>query len=232
MKVLVRKFLLLLAVVLPQPVKRALYRRVFGWQIGRRVRLGLSYLDARRVTVGDGARIGHFNVFRGLERLEIGPDTYIANLNQFFGAGAALGAGGSELVIGAGVNFMSRHFVDVAGRVEIGARSTIGGRDTQIWSHTLRVREGRQALEAAHVRVGEGAYIGARAVLVCCDIPAGAMVGAGSVVAKRFPAEPCRLLIAGNPATVVKRYAESSDPGPPDAAAPNVRPLPQESGRV
>ena len=42
-------------------------------------------------------------------------------------------------------------------------------------------------------------------------IPDGAVVAAGSVVNKTFPGQDCRLLIAGNPATVRKRY-EGTDP--------------------
>jgi len=205
-----RKLFLLLTVILPQPIKQLFYRRVFGWKIGRRVRLGLSYIDAGSVDIGDDTCIGHFNVFRKLAKLEIGPTTYIANFNQFFGSdmrGAA-----SCLVLGTNVRFMSRHFVDVAGHVEIGARSTIGGRDTQIWSHTIRIRQGRQQLEPADVRIGEEVYVGARATLICCDIPAGAMVGAGSVVAKSFPAESSRLLLAGNPAAIMKRYPPADIP--------------------
>lgn len=209
-----RNFLLLVAVDLPQFAKRAIYRWLFGWKIGRHVRLGLSYIDASAVVLGDDVRIGHFNIFRGIKRLEIGAGTYIANLNQFFGTGDCYQDFQASLYFGDHVNFMSRHFVDVVGNVTIGARSTIGGRDTQFWSHTLRLREGRQVLEPADIFVGEEVYVGARATLVCCSIPAGAIVGAGSVVAKSFAPDECRLLLAGNPADIIKRYPVKRDSVP------------------
>ena len=57
-----------------------------------------------------------------------------------------------------------------------------------------------------NLHVGQGVYIGARSTLIGCSIPDRAMVGAGSVVNKSFATEDYRLLIAGNPAIVKKRY--------------------------
>lgn len=199
-----RKLLLVIAALLPQPVKLLIYRRLLGWQIGKNVQIGWSFLDAHKVTLGDNVRIGHFNLIRGLKQFSIGEGTYIANLNQMFGANYP--GWDSTLTIGSRVNFMSRHFIDIGGTVTIGDRAVIGGRDTQFWSHTREAVGGKEALHPTTVRVGNDAYIGARATLISCAIPAGAVVGAGSVVTKSFPAEEARLLIAGNPATIRKRY--------------------------
>jgi len=56
------------------------------------------------------------------------------------------------------------------------------------------------------VEIGADAYIGARATLVGCKLPSKALVGAGSVVTKDFADIHDRVLIAGNPAKVVKTY--------------------------
>ena len=206
-----RKVCLLFAVLLPQWLKKACYRRLLGWKIGRGVRIGWSYLEAQHVVIGDNVRIGHFNIARGLGHLEVGEWTYIANFNHFFGAIAYGGPWTAILKIGSHVNFMSRHFVDVGGRVEIGNRCVIGGRDTHFWSHTRELRDGQPMLQPTSVLVGDEVYVGARSTLVSCQIPDGAVVGAGSVVTKSFPAEEHRLLIAGNPATIRKRY-ERNEP--------------------
>lgn len=200
-----RRLWLLFAALLPPFLKPTVYRRFFGWKIGRGVVIGLSYIDAREVTFGDGVHIGHFNIVRAVRRLSVGSRTRIANFNQFFGALEERFV--AELQIGDDVYFMSRHFVDVVGSVSIGQGTTIGGRDTQFWSHTLTLVNGQQSLVPTRVQIGANVYVGARATLVSCNIPDDAIVGAGSVVTKQFAPEAVRLLIAGNPATIVKRYA-------------------------
>ncbi len=190
------------------PLKLWVYRRLFRWRIGTGVSIGFSYLDCGSVTLGDDVRIGHFNLIKGIKTLSIGTGTYLANCNHLFGASYPEWA--SELTIGENVNFMSRHFVDVGGTVEIGDRAVIGGRETHVWSHTRTFVNGQPKLAATSVHIGADVYVGARAMLISCSVPAGAVVGGGSVVTKIFPPEECRLLIAGNPASIRKRY-DSSD---------------------
>lgn len=203
------KALVILAIFLPQPVKQLIYRRLLKWQIGRGVRIGLSYLDAGKMVLEDNVRIGHFNIIRGVKNFRVGTGTYIANFNHIFGAAYAGWA--STLNIGEDVNFMSRHFIDVGGSVTIGDRAVIGGRDTQFWSHTRAFVDGKPSLQPTCIAIGEDVYIGARATLVSCEVPPEAVVGAGSVVTKSFPPEECRLLIAGNPAAIRKRYTRSTE---------------------
>ena len=210
MRAQIRKILLIVPVVLPQAVKRAYYRSLFGWKIGRRVRIGASYIDAKAVALGDDVRIGHLNVFRNLKVLSVGEGTYIANLNQFFGA--IYERFPSRVVVGRHVNFMSRHFVDAAGSVEIGDGAVIGGRSTQFWSHSRALINGVPSLEPTHLSIGEGVYVGAGSMLIGCAVPPGAVVGAGSVVAKSFDSGGSRVLIAGNPAEIKKRYTETPPP--------------------
>ena len=191
-------------------LKCAVYR-LLGWKIGSRVRIGLSYLDALNVTIGDGVRIGHFNVVRSVKRLSIGPNTVIANFNAFFGT--TYGPDFPGIVdIGAEVSWMSHHFVDAAGNLQVSSQAVIAGRDTHFWTHEAQPFESGLRLMATRVEIGSGAYVGARATLLGCSVPPGAVVGAGSVVTKDFAPEPARLLIAGNPATIRKRYPAQAIP--------------------
>ena len=201
-----RKILLILAVFMPQPVKLFLYRRIFKWRIGRNVRIGFSYLSVQSATIGDGVRIAHFNIFKDIRELTLGENVYIRNFNEFFGYMGENKSFPSRLTIGDGAQIMSHHFFDVGGEVIVGARTTIGGRDSHVWSHTATMFEGRRQVRPTLASIGEDVYTGARVTLVSCTIPDRAMVGAGSVVTKQFPAEEQRLLIAGNPATIKKRY--------------------------
>jgi acetyltransferase-like isoleucine patch superfamily enzyme len=202
------KFVLILAIFLPQFLKRAIYSRIMGWQIEAGAKIGLSFMDIKNVYLGKDVKIGHFNIIKNLHFLEIGDNTYIANFNHVFGNTRPDWP--ATLKIGRHVNFMSHHFIDVGGTIEIGDRVVLGGRDTHIWGHSLIYTNGKRKLKPLDMTIGQDAYIGARATLLGCSIPDGAIVGAGSVVTKSFPSEDAPILIAGNPAAVKKRYVIDS----------------------
>ncbi len=193
-RAVLRTVLLLVAVVLPQAAKRRLYG-MLGWEIDPTVRIGLSYLDAEHVALGAGVRIGHFNVVRKLRSFTIGRDSYILNFNKFFGGPADWDR---TFALGEESRIMSAHYFDVSGRITIGRDCNIGGRDTQIWSHSRFTTQGTEPRE---VVIEEGVYTGARATIVHCRIPAFSVIGAGAVVTRSF--EDQGMLIAGNPATPV-----------------------------
>jgi acetyltransferase-like isoleucine patch superfamily enzyme len=208
---IMRKVILILSILLPNPLKIVFYRYCMGWQIGAGVKIGLSYIDARDVVIGDAVRIGHFNVIRHLKVFAVGANTCIKNFNSFFGAAAQHPAWASCLEIGDSVNCMSHHFIDAGGKITIGHHSVLGGRESQIWSHGLCYdQSGTPSLQSFQVEIGSYVYIGARATLVGCSIPDQSAIGAGSVVTKKFGAEDCPILIAGNPAVIKKRYGEKS----------------------
>lgn len=67
----------------PGRFKNWLLRRM-GWQIGAGCRAGLSYVSAKRVRLGDGARIGHGN-FVTADMLLLKASAYIQHLNRVSG---------------------------------------------------------------------------------------------------------------------------------------------------
>src|SRR5208283_6210103 len=82
-----------LLALLPSLLKVPLYRLLFGYRIGKHVRIGFSpFVGVGRCTIGDNVRIGSFNLFYRIEQLEIGHDTRIGFLNLF--------RGGSKISIG------------------------------------------------------------------------------------------------------------------------------------
>lgn len=203
----IKRIWLLLIIFLPLPLKLFAYRRLLGWKIGNSVSIGFSYLDSHQVTIGDNVRIGHFNVIRNLKYLEIGDESYVANFNQFFGNPRQDTSWKRKLLIGRKVLIMSHHFLDVVGSITISNGTTIGGRDSHFWTHSLVNEEGIYHLKAYDLEIGENSYIGARATLISCTIPNNSIVGAGSIVNKSFSEdENYSLLITGNPAAIRKRY--------------------------
>jgi len=215
------KLLRLLAVVLPQPLKRALFRRVLGWDVAADAYVGLSYIGADAVKLGPGSHIGHFNIVRNIRSLELGRHAYVKDFNHIFGGTPAGMQGERSFRLGDNSNIMSRHFFDVGGTIAIGRDSLIGGRGTQIYTHSIITGGGGHRWRVADMVIGDGAMVFASAVLVHCHIPPGAIVAAGAVLTKSYEPEPGqRLLIAGNPAIIVRRQAiRGEDPAPASAAA-------------
>lgn len=217
-----RKIIALVVIPLPQRMKASALRNLLGWTIGYGVSIGLSYVDADSVNLDDGVHIGHFNSFRNLAHLEMGKGSYVKNFNSFAGSTHWLKQLPSRVTLGSKVSVMSHHFADCAGTLVIEDNVMIGGRSTEIYTHTLTLEQtvgfyqdlatGR-TLVPTTVIIGKGAYIGARCTLVSCVVPPGAMVGAGAVVVSDHSHdEPGRrVLLAGNPAVVKKVYSLSED---------------------
>jgi acetyltransferase-like isoleucine patch superfamily enzyme len=215
--------LLLLACIAPLPsfLKRPCYRLFFGYQIGRRVRVGLSIIDAGACQIDDDSRIGHLNVIIGVADLKLGDHVKIGHLNIIRG-GAEVNLGRySELMrmneinsipepdavnpvdprfmLGNGSIITTGHKIDFTDRVEIGRRTIIGGRNSSIWTHnrqrTLPIKIGELAYVGSEIRMAPGSALPSRCV-----------VGIGAVVTRKIDAEG--FLIAGVPAKPIKALSE------------------------
>ena len=96
-----RLFGLALTSLMPGPLKRFAYRHLFGFRVGRRVRIGLAVLDCASLLIGDDSKVGHgvaflrcgdvsigrhveigpLNLFRGGDRLQLGDYSQVLRLN-------------------------------------------------------------------------------------------------------------------------------------------------------
>jgi acetyltransferase-like isoleucine patch superfamily enzyme len=219
----VHKLLRLVSVVLPQPLKRALFRHVLGWNVARDAYVGLSYIGADAVTLGPGSRIGHFNIVRNVQILDVGARAYIKDFNHIFGCTPEGMYGERAFRVGDDAHIMSRHFFEVGGAITLGDRVTVAGRGTQIYSHTLVTPQGFHEWKVGDVVIGDGAKVFAGAILILCHVPQDAIVAAGAVLTKSYEPEPeQRLLIAGNPAVIVGRRAIASQPLAQDVSSASV----------
>src|ERR1700730_3235321 len=215
--------LLLLACIalLPSFLKRPCYRLFFGYQIGRRVRVGLSIIDAHACQIDDDSKIGHLNVIIGVKNLELGDHVKIGHLNIIRGGELVTLGRYSELMrmneinsipepdavnpvdprfaLGNGSIITTGHKIDFTDRVEIGRRTIIGGRNSSLWTHnrqrTLPIRIGSFTYVGSEIRIAPGA-----------SIPSRCIVGIGSVVTGELSGE--EQLIAGVPAKVIKELSE------------------------
>jgi acetyltransferase-like isoleucine patch superfamily enzyme len=202
------------AMLLPHSTKRFLLRSALGWSIGKDTRIGCSIILCGQVRIGANCRIGHFNVFRDLQTLEIGNETKILNLNHFMGS--KHWGWPDAFSIEDNSQITSRHFFDCSGGIRIGNRCLVGGRDSQFWTHFYTSHDGVSRIEWRELTIADRCYVCARSTLVYCKIPSDSVVGAGAVVTKDFSKDGTGMLLAGNPATIKKRFSSPSGAAPYD----------------
>ena len=214
--------MLVLAVlaILPSFLKRPLYRLFFGYKIGKRVRIGLSLVDARDCTIEDDVQIGHLNVITRVAQLRIRDHVRIGHLNIIRG-GALVSLGrycelirmneinsipdpevvneiDPVFILGDGSIVTTGHKIDFTDRVEIGRRVILGGRNSSLWTHnrqrTMPITIGSMVYIGSEIRMAPGSALPARSI-----------VGIGSVITAQLTDEG--KLIAGVPAKTVKELS-------------------------
>ena len=203
--------------LLPGLLKRPLYRLLFGYRIGRRVRIGLVLLDAISVDLGDGTEIGHFNAVTRVGVFRAGRETRIGSFNLFRG-GDLVSLGDyatvmrfnvlnaipdhdcttepvSVLELGAGAIVVSGHRIDFTDRVTIGRNVIVGGRNSSFWTHNRQ--------QTAPIVIGDFCYLGSEIrIAPGSRLPARCILGLGAVLSGRI--ETPGSLVGGVPARVLR----------------------------
>jgi acetyltransferase-like isoleucine patch superfamily enzyme len=194
-----------LVALLPQPLKRLVLRRLYGWQIDPTARIGLSlFQGVRDVSLGRGSSIGHFNVFRQLRSLELGASASIGQWNWITAAGTLVGraAEGGHLRLGPHSVITSRHYVDCSGGVDVGPYTTLAGVRTTILTHQIDIAASRQG--AAAVRIGAYCFVGSDVrITPGSQLPDRCVIAMGAVVAGELP--DSGVLYGGVPARALKQ---------------------------
>jgi acetyltransferase-like isoleucine patch superfamily enzyme len=214
--------LVVLAVLafLPSFLKRPFYRWFFGYRIGKRVRIGISILDAGECEIDDDVSIGHFNVVTRVRKLVIKDHVRIGHLNVIRGGDfVSLGRYAElirlneinsipdpevvnpidpQFILGDGSIVTTGHKIDFTDRVEIGRRVILGGRNSSLWTHnrqrTMPITIGDLVYIGSEIRMAPGSAIAPRCI-----------VGIGSVITARLEEEG--KLVAGVPARTIKELS-------------------------
>jgi|SRR5688572_1715060 len=212
-----RLFVLGLLAVLPSFLKRPCYRLFFGYRIGKRVRIGLSIVEAEECEIGDDTIIGHLNLIIGVQKLTMGDHVRIGHLNIIRGGEEVTLGRYAELLrlneinsipepdvvnaidprflLGPGSIITTGHKIDFTDRVTIGRRTIIGGRNSSLWTHNRQ--------RTLPISVGDFAYVGSEIRMAPgSGIPSRCIVGIGAVVTTSVNGEGW--LIAGVPAKLIK----------------------------
>jgi acetyltransferase-like isoleucine patch superfamily enzyme len=207
--------------LLPSFLKRPCYRLFFGYSIGKRVRVGLSIIDAHECRIDDDVRIGHLNVIIRVKKMSIGDHARIGYVNIIRGGDEVRLGRFSEIIrmneinsipdpevvnpveprflLGDGSIITTGHKIDFTDRVEIGRRTIIGGRNSSLWTHNRQ--------RTRPIAIGSFTYVGSEIrVAPGGSIPSRCIVGIGSVITGELIGE--ERLIAGVPAKVIKELSD------------------------
>jgi acetyltransferase-like isoleucine patch superfamily enzyme len=134
-----------------------------------------------RFELAEGVRIGHFNYFAGMRRVQVGRDSRIVMFNSVLGV-SGLGHADDEhgvlrtLRLGDRSHIISSHYLDCGGGVILEDRAWITGIRSTVLSHAFDPRTGDIILDP--VLLKEGAV-----VATSCTLLPGTVVGEGALMA-------------------------------------------------
>lgn len=194
--------------LVPWPVRRALWQLLYRYEIHATAKVGLSWIRPKRLIMHEGARIGHLNVCKGVESLELGAHSIIGRLNWI--SGFPLGDKSHfltsldrnpRLILLEHAGLTNRHILDCTDEILIGAFATVAGFRSQFFTHSIDLSESLQ--KSAPICIGSYTFVGTGViVLPGSKLPDRCVLGAGSVLNRALEHED--RLYAGVPARLVK----------------------------
>lgn len=185
----------LVSLIPHQGFKQFLYKKLFGYSIGSRVHIGRSIIKCKEVHLGDNVAIGNGNVI-ATGKLIMNAKSRILTGNRIIGKGI--------MTMGEDSRIIYDHYIDVWNNVTLGNHTWLAGKNSQIWTHgSLHTKLDKDL----SVTIGDHVYIGS-AVRIAPGVTLKntVLVGLGSVVTSSI--EQNEVVIAGNPATVVKKQID------------------------
>jgi acetyltransferase-like isoleucine patch superfamily enzyme len=134
-----------------------------------------------RFELAQGVRIGHFNTFGGLHKVQMGRDSRIVMYNSI------LGTSGLEkdaephpdrmtLRMGASSHIISSHYLDCGGGIVLHDNAWLTGIRSTVLTHAFDPREGGVVLQPVVLETGA-------VVATSCTMLPGTVIGAGALLA-------------------------------------------------
>jgi acetyltransferase-like isoleucine patch superfamily enzyme len=174
-------------------LKVFLLRKLFGYSIGKNVKIGKAIINCNRVVIGANVLIADRTVI-SCGDLHIGSNTSIHSGNVIQGS--------ANFYIGHNSRIINNHFFDLWNDIYIGNHTWIAGKNSEFWTHgSLHTKNNGKDLSIKimdHVYVGSSSLFAPGAVVESVNL-----IGLGSVVSGVF--RESNTIIAGNLAKVVKQ---------------------------
>lgn len=170
----------------------SLYKTLLGYQIGKNVRIGKSFVLCDTVEILDNSMIRN-NTFISCKNLSVGAGTKINSDNTIMGR--------ADFTIGENSRIINEHFFDVSDNISIGNNSWIAGKASQFWTHgSIHTKDRSKDLS---ISIKDNVYIGSNVSFAPgVKIESLNLIGLGSVVHSSINSS--HNIIVGNPAKIIK----------------------------
>lgn len=199
----------LAALFLPNDLKILFYKYVLKYKIGNNVKIGLSILMVKNLTIGNYSRIGNFTVIKGLELVDVGDYSSIGSLNWI--TGFPIGTGSRHfsseanrvpsLIIGNNSAITARHIIDCTSQIKIGNYTTFAGWRSQMMTHSINLEYCEQ--RSLPIVIGDYCFIGTKSTILGGSVvPNNCVVAANSMYALQASEE--WVIYGGVPAKKIK----------------------------
>lgn len=202
-------------VFLPWKLKRFLLQLFYNYQLDETARIGLAWVYPKHLIMHASSSIDSFTVAVNLDSITLGHHSRIGRSNWITGFPTLTNSPHfrhqsnrrAELILGDHSAISKCHHIDCTNLVSIGAYTTIAGYRTQILTHSIDIKIGRQ--HSKPISIGSYCFIGTNCILLGgASLPNYSILGASSILNKAH-LEPYTLY-AGHPARAVKCLDQSS----------------------
>ena len=145
-KILFLKFIIYIPIY---NLKNMIFRKVYGYKIGRNVKIEKSFINCKSVEIGNDVFIADNNTF-SCESIQIGNNTKIHSGNNFIG--------GASFSIGSNSRIINNHFFDLYNNITIGNNTWVARKNSQFWTHgSIHTKKGNKDLS---ILIKDDIYIG------------------------------------------------------------------------
>ena len=202
----------ILILFFPWSIRRRILNSLFNYNIHKSASIGKSFIFSDKLIMKEHSKIGHFTFCNNIDGLELGEYARIGTFNYITGLTIKNRKFFMHrtdrkclLEIGKHSAITSRHFIDCTDRVKVGEFTTIAGIRSQIFTHSINIKENIQDCKA--IEIGSYCFMGTNStILPGSKLPDYSVLGAGSVLNKSYEEE--FTLYGGVPAAVIKNMSK------------------------
>jgi acetyltransferase-like isoleucine patch superfamily enzyme len=182
--------------------------RASGHKVGKKVKIGFSFIKAKQITLGDNVKIGHLNlilnksiilnnkayigylnILKGPFNLKLNKKAAIGNKNYITRSNLGITYGESALVLGELTKITTGHHIDLTQSISFGKFSILAGVRSQLWTHGYyHANTGKDRIRIdGKIIIGDNVYIGSGCIFNPGVNVANAIhIGGGSVISKNL----------------------------------------------